>query len=171
MRKKIQNFWYYYKAAVIIALVIVAAGAWLLVQQKKAERPDYEAALVSPEYYSEEQIESLKDALQKAGADSNGDGKVSVNLKVYRIALGEEGQDANVIGALDADLVGKVSGLFLLSDPVKFEEVTNGICRAADAVPAAECEALRGLGFDGLSLAVREGADEKYAVMLKELTA
>ena len=169
--KRIQNFWYHYKTAAIIAAVIIAAGAYLVLQQSKTEKPDYEVAVVSPDYFTEEQLSSLKDVLQSVGEDCNGDGSVAVNLRVYRIALGQDGQDSAVIGALDADLVGNVSGLFLLDDPGKFEETANGICKSSEACPIAGCEKLKGLGFDGLFLSCRTGAEKKYAAMLEALTA
>ncbi|MBQ3373040.1 MAG: hypothetical protein IJG40_07905 [Oscillospiraceae bacterium] len=169
--KRIQNFWYHYKTAAIIAAVIIAAGVYLVLQQSKTVKPDYEVAIVTPAYITEEQLSSLKDVLQQNGEDCSGDGSVVVNLRVYRIALGQDGQDSAVIGALDADLVGNVSGLFLLDDPGIFEETANGICKASEAVPVSGCEELKGLGFDGLFLSCRTGAEKKYAAMLEALTA
>ena len=149
--KRIQNFWYHYKTVAIIAAVIIAAGAYLILQQTKTEKPDYEVAIVSPDYFTEEQLSALKDVLQSNGEDCSGDGNVVVNLRVYRIALGQDGQDSAIIGALDADLVGNVSGLFFLNDPGIFEETANGICKASEAVPVADCEVLKGLGLMAFS--------------------
>ena len=158
MKKKIQNFWYYHKTVFLIAVLVAAAGTYLFLQQTKTVKPDYEVAIVSPDYFSPEQLSVLADMLGQFGNDCNGDGSVVV-------------QDSNQISALDADLVGNVSGLFLLDDPAVFEEVTNGICKSSEAVPVSGCEVLRGHGFDGLFLAVRIKADEKYAAMLDALTA
>ncbi len=171
MKMKIQNFWYYYKAVVIIAALIVTAGAYLVLQQTKTEKADYEVAIVSRSYFTEEQLFDLRGKLEAFGADSNLDGSVVVNLRTFRIALGEDGQDSAQISALDADLVGNVSGLFLLDDPVGFEKATNGICRSSEAVPVSECKALNSSSFSGFFLAVRGDADEKYAAMLEALTA
>ena len=171
MKKKIQNFWYYHKTVFLIAVLVAAAGTYLFLQQTKTVKPDYEVAIVSPDYFSPEQLSALADKLGQFGNDCNGDGSVVVNPRVYRVALGMEGQDSNQISALDADLVGNVSGLFLLDDPAVFEEVTNGICKSSEAVPVSGCEELGGHGFDDLFLAVRIKADEKYVAMLDALTA
>ena len=171
MKSKLQNLWYYHTTLFLIAAVIVAGGVYLFLQQAKTEKSDYEVAIVARDYFSEEQRTALTNDLQKFGEDCNGDGSVFVNLRVYQIALGQEGQDSARIAALDADLVGNVSGLYLLDDPASFEEVTNGICTAAEAVPVSGCEGLKGHGFDELFFSVRKNADKKYAAMLEALTA
>ena len=167
MKAKFANFWYYYKIPLLVALIVLTAGGYLLLQQIKTDPADYDVAIVSPDYYADEQISALQNFLASAGTDITGDGKIIVTIHRYRLAIGEEGQDISEISALDADLVGKVSGLFILQDPPAFETATNGICRASEAV---SCEALEEIGSN-LYLSVREGANEKYAALLKALTA
>ena len=171
MKAALENFWYHYKIPVLIAAAILAVGSYLLVQQVKTVPADYEAALVSSEYYSDEQLAALQEMLAAAGTDTNGDGNIVVAVHRFRLKIGADGQDSAEIGALDADLVGNRSGLFLLEDPQAFEEATNGICHAAEAISCADIPALSGESWSSLSAVVRENADEKYAVMLSALTA
>ena len=170
LKKMIANFWYYHKTAVLIAAAVLAAGVYLFMQQRGQTKPDYHVSIVSPVSYSEEALSSLRTAIEAAGEDRNGDGEITVSLHTFRIALGEENQDSNQIGALDADLVGNVSGIFFLHDPEKFEETTNGICEALLAVPLSACPALSDLGMDDLSLSVRNSADEGYRSLFETLS-
>ena len=134
--KRLQNFRYYYKIHTVIILILLAAGIYWLTMNRPANS-DYSAAIVSPRGCSDEQIARIRAVLEEAGQDQNGDGSVTVKVRVFRFAIGEDGQDMQEIAGLDADLVGKESGLFFTQDPEKFEEATNGIGKASDAVPVS----------------------------------
>ena len=171
MRAELENFWYHYKIPILIVAVVLAAGGYLLFQQLSIPAADYEIAVVSPSYYTDEQLAALQDVVAAAGTDVTGDGKIVVNIHYYRLEIGADGQDSTVIGSLDADLVGNRSGLFLLEDPRAFEEATNGLLKGSEAVSGADIRAFSGQPWSGLSAAVRENADEKYAAVLAALTA
>ncbi len=169
MKKKLQNFWYYYKVPAIIALIVLAAGIYLLLQHRSVES-DYHAAIVSPQSPSADQLERIQKALEGIGQDQNGDGSVVVTLRVFRFAIGENGQGMNEAAALDADLVGNQSGLFFVNDPEKFEKSTNEIGKAADAVPVSGILLFSDCGIDDLYFLVRSGADQRYIEMRSALT-
>ena len=170
MKKKLQNFWYYYKVPAIIALIVLAAGIYLFLLQHRSVESDYHAAIVSPKSPSADQLERIQKVLEGIGQDQNGDGSVVVTLRVFRFAIGEDGQGMNEAAALDADLVGNQSGLFFVNDPEKFEKSTNGIGKAADAVPVSGLPLLSGCGIDDLYFLVRSGADQRYIEMRSALT-
>lgn len=170
MLKELQNFWYYYRVQTVIALIVLAAGGYLL-SQRDTVKYDYDIAIISPFGCSDGQLAEIRSVLEAAGSDQTGDGEVHVKLHLYRLSLGADGQDSNEIGALDADLVGRVSGIFFTEDPEAFEEATNGLGRASDAIPVREIEKLSGCGLDGFSLLPRKDSQEKYAVMRNALTA
>ena len=169
MKAKLQNFWYYYKIYVIIFLVLLAAGIYFLTQQKPAAS-DYDAAIIIARECSDEQVSKIRTVLEQAGEDQNGDGTVIVNVHVFRFAIGEDGQNIYEIAGLDADLVGKTSGLFFTEDPNRFESATNGIGQAGDAIPVCSIPLLSGLGIDDLNILIRTDADEKYALLVSALT-
>ena len=177
MKEKIVNFWYYNKTALLIAGVILAFGVYLLLQQSREVQPDYHIAVVSPLTYPDETLASLQAAVEASGEYCNGDGAVMARVHAFRIALGAENQDANQIGALDADLVGSVSGIFFLHDPKAFDtkpyirKTVNGICIAQQAVPASGCRSLSSVGLDDLMLSVRRDADERYVRLFNALRA
>ena len=170
MKKQLRNFWYYHKVHVIIILAVLAAVLWFRLQDRQTTAPDYHAAIVSPRGCPDEQLAKLRSVLEGAGKDQNGDGLVSVTVQVYRFAVGEDGQERTEIAKLDADLVGKQSGIFFVEDPGRFEEATNGIGKAADAVPVGDIPPLTDCGIDGLYLLVRDSAGPKYAELLSALT-
>ncbi|MBQ6517975.1 MAG: hypothetical protein IJI14_04590 [Anaerolineaceae bacterium] len=170
MKNKILNFWYYHKVHIFVALAILAMGVYFILTSRTVVQSDYDIAIVSAQGCSEEQMAQIRDVFQQAGKDLTGDGAVTVNLHLYRFALGEEGQDREAIAGLDADLVGNVSGIFFVDDPERFEEATNGLGRSADAIPVSGIPALSGCGMDHLSLLIRTNTDEKYSSMLSALT-
>ena len=170
MKKKFENFWYYFKIPAVIALVLLALGLYFLLQPKTPVS-DYDAAVISGSGCSEEQLERLQTILQQAGQDQNGDGAVTVKMHLYRFTIGAAGQDINEIAGLDADLVGKVSGIFLAEDPEAFEEASNRLVAAADAVPLSEINAFSGAVPDGLYLLLRSGADPRYSTLFTTLTS
>lgn len=170
MKKKFQNFWYYYKVLAIIVLAVLAVGIYFFLIQRRSVESDYHAAIVSPQSPSSDQLERIQKALEEIGQDQNGDGSVVVNLRVFRFAIGESGQGMNEAAALDADLVGNESGLFFVEDPEKFEKSTNGIGKAADAVPVSGIPLFSGCGIDDLYFLVRSGADQRYIEIRSALT-
>ena len=170
MKIKFKNFWYYYKVPLIIILVIAIVGLYFFLTQRGTVSSDYDIAIVSPRGVSAEQMEKLQNVLERGGTDQTGDGAVHADVHVYRFSIGEDGQDPKEIAGLDADLVGKLSGIFFVEDPDRFEESTNGIGKAADAVPVSDIPALSGCGLDDLYLLQRRDADEKYSDLRSNLT-
>ena len=169
MKNRLQNFWYYYKVHTVIVLALLAALIYYLTLPKTAPA-DYGIAIVSPRGCSAEQLVQIQTILEQAGKDQNGDGAVTVNIRVFRFEIGGNDQDRVEIAGLDSDLVGKVSGLFFTEDPQRFEEASNGIGKASDAVPVSDIPALA--GFDDIAdlyLLRRADADQKYADLLKAI--
>ena len=161
MKNRIQNFWYYYKIPAIIILIVIAVGIYLL-SLRETVRSDYDIAIVSPRGCSEEQIKQIQSVLEQHGKDLDGDGIIKIETHVYRFSIGKDGQESESIAGLDADLVGKMSGIFFVDDPEQFEKSTNGIGKAADAIPVSEIPLLSGCGINDLYLLVRTGVDQKY---------
>ncbi len=169
MKKKLQNFWYYRKIPVIIVLVVLAAGIYLFLTKQQTVTSDYDIAIVSPRGLTGEQTEQIQRIIAANGTDQNGDGMVLAQLRVFRFAIGEDGQNVNEVAALDADLVGNESGMFFVEDPEKFEKSTNGLGKASDAVPVSSIPLFSGCGIDDMYILVRTDAEEKYALLKSSL--
>lgn len=169
MKKRLENFWYYHKIHTLILLAVLAAGIYLFLTHRSSVKSDYDIAIVSPNAFTEEQTAAIKSIIEQLGTDQNGDNTVTVNIHIYRFSIGEAGQDQQAVAGLDADLVGKMSGIFFVDSPDKFEAATNELGKAADAIPVSNIPALTGCGIDDLWLLIRTEADPKYSTICSAL--
>jgi hypothetical protein len=159
VQKWLKNYWYYYKTHTIIAALVAAAGLFLLMQNLGRVEPDYHVGIVTTLPCREETLARWEAAFCQRGVDRNGDGQVMVQIHPYPVDLANPPQNTDtyqIIAQLDADLVGKVSGIFLVEDPEAFQTATNG----ALAEPFLETE-------DGLFLAFHKDAPEEYRQLWK----
>ena len=150
---KAANFWYYNKTMCIV-LALVAAGFLYTEFSGRTEEADCSAAVISSVYYTDEEKAQLKQALEAVCPDRNGNGRTTVDVTYYTVALGADNQDESLIGALDADLMMGVSGLLLLESPEAFRASTSGI-EISDPVSVGTLPTLAGCGFDDLYAAIR----------------
>lgn len=156
---KLQNFWFYYKKHLLIALAVILTLGYLAVQKVVTPQVDYHIGLVRAVPCTEEELDALTARFTAAGEDRNGDGQVLVQIHTYFVDLADDSPNAGVdnaqtVSALDADLIGSVSGIFLLEDVVTFQEITNGILESV--IPS----------FDqGLYFALRKDADAAYKIL------
>ena len=163
LRKKLQNFWFYYKIPLLIALAAVLVLTYLLMQDRSTVQPDYHIGLVREIPCTDAELKALNDLFTAAGEDCNGDGQVLVQIHTYYVDLADTSENAgvtnaDVVQALDADLVGSVSGIFLLEDAATFRRITNGLL--SDFTAPME---------NGLSLTIRKNASEAYQALLQKI--
>lgn len=158
-RAKLENFWFYYKKHLLIALAVLLVLGYLTVQQLGTDEPDYHIGLVRELPCTDAELQSLEAMFTAAGTDVNGDGQVLVQLHTYYADLAGDAPGAEVVQALDADLIGNVSGIFLLEDVDTFQRITNHLL--SDTVAATE---------SGLSLAIRKNVSDAYSALFKALS-
>lgn len=164
IRKKLENFWFYYKIPLLIGLAAVLVLGYLGVRRLNTTEPDYHIGLVREIPCTDDQLQRLEARFAAAGEDCNGDGQILVKIHTYYVDLADTSENAGVsnadaVQALDADLIGKVSGLFLLEDPETFRRVTGGIL--AEGSLSVE---------EGLALTVRADAPEAYLELAGNMT-
>lgn len=153
---KVKNFWYYYKIPVGIVLAVLVIGAYFAIQSAGTPEPDYHVGLITTTPRSDAQLAMLTDSFAAAGTDRNGDGQVLVQLHTYFVDLADDSPNAGVtnadkVAALDADLIGGVSGMFLTEKPQALQAVTGEIFKDAP------------VSFgDGLYLCIRSDAPDVY---------
>ncbi len=147
MKKKLENIWYYHKFIIILAAVVLAAVLFVLLQNVGKTTPEEQVGIISTDGYSDESLKKLEQAFSGMYGHE-------VQVKLYPVELGAEGQDIAVIGALDADLAAKVSSTFLLKNVASFREATNNL-KITDPVPVSDINEIQGLGFDNLYLVTR----------------
>ena len=140
-----KNFWYYHKFHVLIAVVALAIVIASVVPAAKKDEADFCLGIVSSQYYDDEDIAALKEALSLIYG--------SADVRVYHLELGAEGQDSAVVSALDLDIIAKTSRAFLLEDWETFREVTG--FEMSDPVPAEEMDCFKNTPFETLSYVSR----------------
>ena len=155
-RKKLQNFWFYYKKHLLAGLAVLLVLGYLGIQKLSTVEPDYHIGLVRSAALPEETLTEWEHRFASGGEDLNGDGQVLVQIHTYYVDLADDSENAGVsnaetVQALDADLIGNMSGIFLLEDVDTFQRVTNGLL-ADPAVPFEE----------GLFLTLRKNASDNY---------
>lgn len=153
-KEKLQNFWFYNKKHLLVALAVVLVLGYFGLQKRNTTEPDYHIGLVRQIPCTDEELAALEEDFVRAGTDINGDGQVIVKIHTYYLDLADAA-DAQTVQALDADLIGKVSGIFLLEDVKTFRSVTNGIL-AEGEIPMD----------NGLFLTVRKDASACYTDLI-----
>ena len=162
---KVRNWWWYNKLYVLIGLAAVAVLVYSFSPAQNVKKADYQVAVLTALPLPEEEYRAIEDYLSALGEDLNGDGEVSIHLKSYGVDLENPvpsgaNESFQLVAGLDADLVGKVSGLFILDEPEVFQRVTNNVL-AENFVPFQ----------DGLTAGVRKDASPAYARLLDALSA
>lgn len=161
--KKLENFWFYYKKHLLIGLAVLAVLGWLGFQRATTPEPDYHIGILRTVPLPEEQLAALKEPFTAAGEDLNGDGRVLVQLHTYYVDLAADSSNVSedtvqTVAALDADLTGKVSGIFLVENEAAFQSVTGNLLEG----PFAQ--------FDfGLYIAIRGDASEAYRHLMDKI--
>jgi len=162
MQKKLQNFWYYHKIHVLIGLAALFMVGYMGLSSLGSAQPDYEIGLVRAVPLPEETVAALTQTLESFCDDRNGDGEVTVQLHTYFVNLADDAenpgqQNYEVIAALDADLVGRRSGIFLLEDVDAFQQATGGLLRESFG------------SWENFSLCIRKDASEEYTQLWDQL--
>lgn len=130
--EKIRNWWHYYKWYVIAGL----AALWLLggmvtdAVAARRSKPDYTVAYVGGYMLPEDTVTALETALASLAADSNGDGRVTVQVNQYMLyepdkqGNAAENQKMSYSHAGQVQLMGDIeegtSTIFLLAFPDRF---------------------------------------------------
>lgn len=122
------NWWRYhwlYVLAGVLAVLTAAGIAW-----ERFARAEYDcgAALVTRYAVTQEELSTLKTALEAAAEDSNSDGRVQVSVNDIQIDYtATDLDDASIrqmttnVDKLHADFYTGQSGVFILDDPENFQ--------------------------------------------------
>lgn len=158
----LKHFLFYHQKHILIGLAALSCLLWLIVRKAETVEPDYHIAVVNAVRLHPDTLQRIEAAMTEAGEDRNGDGRVVVRLNTYWLRLGEEAPGSGeeyfqTVQALDADLVGRVSGIFLLEDTAAFADATGGL------------QILTGGTLEGLTLCLRGDADDGYSALFSKL--
>lgn len=159
---KLKNFWYYHKYHLLIALAALALILYSFAPSA-GHKADYHIGIVTDLLCPEERLAGIERRILAAAADINGDGEILISLHPFTVDFQNKDPNAGYnnyekVAALDADLSGKVSRLYLLEDPAGFQQATDGLL----AEPFAH--------FDEVfAMSVRNDAPEEYLRLFENL--
>ena len=162
-KEKWKTWWWYHKTHVLLAVAAAAVILYSVLPGLLAPKPDYSAAVITTVRLPEESYTALRERIQQAADDRNGDGQVLVELNWFLPDLSgnTEGVDNYQEAArLDADLVGKVSWIFLVEDTEGFRN--NVVVPVAEMVPAESIPLFNGISLpEGTCFTVRTDSDSE----------
>lgn len=172
----LRYFWYYYRIHTIIALAVLFIFGPMVWEMITAVHADYSVAIVSQQYYDDQTMAAFQQVLDERCEDLNGDGHIKVDVMYYQVDLKDPSKNDAGVSALDGDLIAGKSGLFLLEDPETFQRISYALTYLDGSepeeesmdlermlLPASECAALQGLGFDDLQIGLRLGHEQEAA--------
>ena len=162
-KEKWKTWWWYHKVHVLIAATALAVVLYSVLPGLLAAKPDYSVALITTEGIPDGTMAALKERFEQAADDANGDGKILVDVVHYGADLsGETEGTVNYMEAskLDADLVGSVSGIFLLDRPAGFR--ANTAVTIEPETPCKELAFFKGISLpEGMAVTIRTDSDTK----------
>ena len=129
MKVKWKNWWWYHWWHVLLVAVVAGIVLYSFLPGLLRPKDDYSIAIISVGGISEKTAAELTKRIISVSDDANGDGRVNIRMNQFTVDLSGDANAANYqeTARLDADLVGKVSSIFFIEDPVAF--------RANTAVP------------------------------------
>ena len=162
-KEKWKTWWWYHKVHVLIAATALAVVLYSVLPGLLAAKPDYSVALITTEGIPDETMAALKERFEQAADDANGDRKILVDVVHYGADLsGETEGTVNYMEAskLDADLVGSVSGIFLLDRPAGFR--ANTAVTIEPETPCKELAFFKGISLpEGMAVTIRTDSNTK----------
>lgn len=153
-KEKFANWFYYYKwwLLIVLALLYVAGSIlWNKLGVGKT-RPDYRLAYVGSAFLPDQCREALETELARLAEDTNGDGRVVVEIRQYITADLTDPENFAYNYAtemkLAADISGEESYFFLMEDAEAFQKDYQVLAYLDGAIPedgdfSAEGKALR----------------------------
>lgn len=162
MKRKIAHIWLYYKWYFIAGAAVIVLALNFLSEKKSQPRADYDVAIVTGTYVSEEVREQLADRLETIWGDVDGDGKTVVRVNFYQYDAGTmDTMDTASFMAravqLAADLQEKISVCFFTDKPELLTDNTElAVLGTVDTSRLAEMEPLE--GFTVLAYSITETA-------------
>ena len=149
IKKKITNIWFYYKIPILIGILAIFVIATTVVNKINEPKIDHSIAIISKHNYpSQENVDKLTKIFENK---YNG----TVEVKIYNVALGEVGEDENIISKLSLDLGNKISEDLFIEDLEIFKKTTADI-EFSQVVLVSEIDWLNNLGLDNFYYCIRK---------------
>ena len=116
-----RNWWYYHWKALLIGVVAASLAMFMAVDIFSKKEPDYEVIYVSNSYIEDQTVDAMQAALTSVADDRNGDGEIIVHVSSNAI-MEEDPMAYMVQMSVLAEVSAQTAELFILDDPVSFQE-------------------------------------------------
>ena len=140
--EKAANWWHYHWGIVVIVVLCAFFGIWIIKDTVFQTRPDVQIAYVGTHDLPADTVTALQDALTPFCEDTNGDGKVVVQVDTYNVDFDADNVNTDAynqmagVTRLSAELSsGDKTYIFLLEDPAAFESSTGALQYLDGTVP------------------------------------
>lgn len=140
--EKAANWWHYHWGIVVIVVLCAFFGIWIIKDTVFQTRPDVQIAYVGTHDLPADTVTALQDALTPFCEDTNGDGKVVVQVDTYNVDFDADNVNTDAynqmagVTRLSAELSsGGKTYIFLLEDPAAFEGSTGALQYLDGTVP------------------------------------
>ena len=140
--EKAANWWHYHWGIVVIVVLCAFFGIWIIKDTVFQTRPDVQIAYVGTHDLPADTVTALQDALTPFCEDTNGDGKVVVQVDTYNVDFDADNVNTDAynqmagVTRLSAELSsGGKTHIFLLEDPAAFESSTGALQYLDGTVP------------------------------------
>lgn len=148
-KKKISNIWFYNKVPIIVTIIALFLVVTTVVNKVNEPKFDHSIAIISKyNYPSQENV----DKLAKIFEDKY---QGTFEVKIYNVALGEIGEDENIISKLSLDLGNKISEFIFIEDMDTFKKTTADI-EFSSVVFVSQIDWLNNLGLDNFYYCIRK---------------
>lgn len=148
-KKKISNIWFYYKVPIIVGILAIFLVVTTIINKVSEPKFDHSIAIISKyNYPSQENVDKLTKIFEEKYQGT-------VDVKIYNIALGEMGEDENIISKLSLDLGNKISEVIFIEDLDTFKKTTADI-EFSSVVLVSQIDWLSDLGLDNFYYCIRK---------------
>ena len=149
--------------SVIIAIVVILLAVSVLVdciKLRQVKKPDLQIAYVAASRLPEEQLEALREIFVYFGQDINQDGAVTVQINQYTDLDSADYYSGQI--QLITDLQSNQSFIFLLDDPVSFQQNHIALAPLDGSEPREAVEDASLIAFDLSSLQAPEALQQQF---------
>ena len=95
-QEKFANWLHYNKFAIILVAFLAVLAAWMIHDIRSRVLPDYQFALITPTFVSNDLLTVMEDELAAQLKDVNNDGQVRVNIAYYQLDMSRNREVANL---------------------------------------------------------------------------
>ena len=160
------NWWHYHWGIVVIVVLCAFFGIWIIKDTVFQTRPDVQVAYVGTHDLPADTVTALQDALTPFCEDTNGDGKVVVQVDTYNVDFDADNVNTDAynqmagVTRLSADLSDNGTlYVMLIADPAGFQKSTGALAYLDGTPPENDADDWQNMVYRWTDCPVLAGMD------------